>query len=251
MIQVFALDFDGVICDALLESILVTWNGYYEKSLADFSNAGLLAIPLSFINRFIWCRKFSRHLGHFFVSLLDPMPPVRDQQAFDAFYQSIQPDDIRRFTQNVSSYRDLARQQKTEQWLSYHRLYPGVSRFLTTVTSPIYIVTAKDAQAVFALLDYAGITFPFEHIYGEQQEKTSALRAIQQREEVKSSEVFFVDDNLPNIMAARQAGYNASWAIWGYNTPDHFLLAQRQAIPSLSLKDFLQLHERTETLERR
>lgn len=243
MNQILAFDFDGLLCDALSECILVTWNGYYGKSLDDFSDAGLAAIPASFSERFSVCRSFAKHLAHFYVSLLDPLPPIRDQQAFESLYQSLPTDEIHQFTQRVVAYRALVREQKHDLWLGYHRLYPGIAQLLRTAVSPIYIVTAKDANSVFAILEHAGIVIALDHIYGKQQEKNSALKAIQDREEAVASSVCFFDDNLPNVIAAHQAGYSASWATWGYNAPDHFALAQAQAIPSLSLEQFLQLEE--------
>jgi phosphoglycolate phosphatase-like HAD superfamily hydrolase len=242
-VRILVLDFDGLLCDALYESILSVWNGHYEKSLDKFGKAGLEAIPAQFITHFKLCRGYARHLGHFFVSLLDPRPLVRSQQEFERIYRSIPPDDIRRFTEKVSRYRNRVREEKRQVWLSYHHLYPGMADFLTSpFLPPIYIVTAKDADSVAAILAFAGVghAIEYSHIFGEQQEKVRALQIIQQRENAEAADILFFDDSLPNVMEARRAGYNASWAIWGYNVLEHFVLAQAHDIPALNLGEFFQ-----------
>lgn len=239
MKRVLALDFDGLLCDSLAEGVLTTWNGYYEKGLAAFSNAGFAAIPARFIERFTFCRGFARHSGHFFAAFLDPWLPMCSQRDFERVYQAISAHDVHSFVEKVACYRERVRQKRLPTWLSYHHLYPGIARFLSVLTLPTYIVTAKDAASVAMILEYAGIPFAADHIVGSQQEKIGALQTIQQREAIRAADLFFFDDHLPNILTARQAGYTAFWALWGYNVPDHFALAQEQRIPTIDLSTFL------------
>jgi hypothetical protein len=239
MKQVLALDFDGLLCDGLNECVLVTWNGHHGKSLADFSDIGLAAIPPEFIDRFRYCRNFAKHLGHFFVPLLEHTKPICNQHDFEEVYRSIRTKDIHQFVEKVSDYRNLARQGKTEQWLRYHQLYPGMTTFLASITLPTYIVTAKDLDSVIAILKHNNIDFEKSSIFGEQQSKISALCEIKRLENVESIEIDFYDDNLPNIMEAIKHGYNATWATWGYNAKDHFLTAYLHKVPNISLEVFI------------
>jgi FMN phosphatase YigB (HAD superfamily) len=239
MKPVLALDFDGLLCDGLNECVLVTWNGYHGMHLIDFSDEGLARIPIWFIERFKNCRNFAKHLGHFFVPFLERAASIRNQQDFEEVYQSIRSADIQEFVKKVSSYRNWARQEKTEEWLRYHQLYPGMAEFLASVTLPTYIVTAKDANSVIAILKHNGFHLEKRYIFGELQSKIAALREIEHLENIESKDIHFYDDNLPNVMEARQSGYHAIWAIWGYNTEDHFNTASRYNIPSVDLKAFL------------
>lgn len=45
------LDFDGVVCDSLKESLLVVWNGAGGNPPVEFSVQGLLALPSDFVER--------------------------------------------------------------------------------------------------------------------------------------------------------------------------------------------------------
>ncbi len=106
MRKVLALDFEGFICDGLNECLLVTWNGYHEKALSDFSDEGLASLPHEFVERFKYLRNWASHVGHFFVSLLDPPPDISSQEDFNAVYASLPRAVIDLFVEKVMRYRD-------------------------------------------------------------------------------------------------------------------------------------------------
>ena len=112
MKNVLVLDFDGLICDGLKECVLVTWNGHYKKDASLFSDQGLEAIPSVFIERFLECRNFSKHLGHFLVPLVDQTTPFPDQDAFNSVYSSIEPAIVNEFMEKVSAYPKLRINEK-------------------------------------------------------------------------------------------------------------------------------------------
>jgi phosphoglycolate phosphatase-like HAD superfamily hydrolase len=240
MKKVLVLDFDGLICDALKECILVTWNGFYGKGLAEFSDQGLAQIPKSFIERFTLYRNFSKHLGHFLVSLYEEKKIMRTQQEFNEFYATIDQGYIEDFVRKVSDYRNSARNMKRSIWLQYHTLYPGIEGLLQGCSLPMYIITAKDSASVVEILSSRGVAFPHEHVFGEQTAKLFALQAIQRLEQVEQTQIHFFDDNIFNVLEAQAAHYQAYWATWGYNMPEHFHLAQEKRVATLYLRDFVE-----------
>ena len=61
------LDFDGVVCDALVECALVTWLGVHPPDPRRPVSAHAAAMPRSFVERFGLVRAYSRILDHFLV----------------------------------------------------------------------------------------------------------------------------------------------------------------------------------------
>jgi phosphoglycolate phosphatase-like HAD superfamily hydrolase len=106
---------------------------------------------------------------------------------------------------------------------------PGL---LPALKKRLYVVTARDRESVHELLAAHGIAVDPERIYGEQHRKGAALFDIQAREH---AEVYFVDDNLDNVVAAQADGHRAAWALWGYSAPEDRAKAEWLAVPVLSL----------------
>jgi phosphoglycolate phosphatase-like HAD superfamily hydrolase len=239
--QILALDFDGVICDALNECILVTWNGYYDKSLDAFSSQGLATIPEWFIQRFSECRNFAKHLGHFAVSIFDRDTVIKTQGDFERVYLSLDPVEVETFVAKVNNYRALAAKYREADWLAHHTLYPGVRKFLASLEIPLYIVSAKDEGSIKKILANAGIYLQPHRIFGERRKKLPALEIIQDFELVTIKDICFVDDNIMNVIEAKQAGYGAYWADWGYSAPAHIELAKLHGVTDLTLQEFVKM----------
>jgi phosphoglycolate phosphatase-like HAD superfamily hydrolase len=233
--KTFALDFDGVIADGLNECILVTWNGFYGKNINDFSLEGLAKIPNDFVQRFTQCRNFAKHLGHFAVSIFDLSTPIKTQDDYENLYHSLNSIEVENFVESVNRYRAAVRSEQESLWLDFHTLYPSIQSLLKQVDSSIYIVSAKDSDSILKILARSGINIPSDQIFGEQRQKIMALEEIQRRESVYSNEIFFLDDNIMNVIEVKQEGYSAHWASWGYRASHHLELAKQHEISLTSL----------------
>ncbi len=178
------LDFDGVVCDSLKESLLVVWNGAGDNLPVEFSVQGLRALPPDFVERFTRYRPYARHLGHFLVPLLQELPLMRTQEAFEAAYQSLDRARKECFIQAVSQYRQQVRETHPVTWLKMQRCYRGIIPYLSRREGPIYIVTARDQMSVLQLLESKGLILAPEQVLGEQSPKLAALATIAEREQV-------------------------------------------------------------------
>ena len=239
--KTFALDFDGVIADGLNECILVSWNGYYDKHLDDFSLAGLAKVPDWFVERFTHCRNFAKHLGHFAVAILDRDTPIQTQTDYERLYLSLDPLEVESFVAKVNEYRANARTHQESLWLDQHTLYPHIQSFLQGLDAPLYIVSAKDRDSIIKILAKAEIEITSRQVFGEQRNKLIALRAIQQYESVRPEEILFLDDNIINVIDVQQSGYGAYWALWGYQAAHHLELARQHQVATLSLEQLSEL----------
>ena len=99
------------------------------------------------------------------------------------------------------------------------------------------MATARDSTSVRELLGSCGVAIPPDRVYGQQQSKLGALTEIGAREDARAGSIFFIDDSLSNVVAARDAGYTAAWALWGYSAPEHDKEASRLGVPRLTLAD--------------
>lgn len=231
---VLVLDFDGVICDSWRECAFITWAGQHGWSPAEFGAGAFPAIPGAFIQRFLALRGYARNLGHFLVPVLPGSEQISCRADFDRYYAGLAPEVVATFVDRALRFRASVRSRHREQWLAFHALYEGVPGLLSSLSDRLYIVTARDRQSVHALLAVHGIAVSPERIYGERCSKRAALRAIQAREH---AEVYFVDDNLQDVVAVQDNGHRAVWALWGYSASEDRAEANRLGTPVLSLPE--------------
>jgi phosphoglycolate phosphatase-like HAD superfamily hydrolase len=231
--QVLALDFDGVICDSLHECVLVSWNSHFGYAVADFGADGLTRIPQAYLDHFRASRGYARCLGHFLLPLLGGPEVFGSQAEFDAAYRGLPERLVTRFVERAERYRSAVRQHHRRSWLRLHTLYPGVLDVVRHHRP--YLVTARDRESVVELLAAGGVSLDPSRVYGNQVDKRRALADIVDREGISPRELWFVDDNLPTVMAAGRAGFTARWARWGFAAPEHGPLARRLGVPSIDL----------------
>lgn len=239
-ISLLVLDFDGVLADSDYEGLLIAWNGFHHKDLADFSLEGLQTIPQSFAQRFHHCRKFVRHLAHCSVPFYDQTSIIKSTVEFEAIFNSIPQSFVENFVDSVSRYRHLVRQEKMDEWLNSYYLYPGIRDFLRQLSCPFYIVTANDKLSILKILELHQIDLAEKQVLGGQIHKNIALSEIQKTEKIEQNSLCFIDDNIINVLKAKKAGYKVYWATWGYNVAEHHELAEKHTIPSLSLTKFVE-----------
>ena len=227
--RVFALDFDGVICDSLEEGLLVSWNTHTRAPVNAFVEPGLAGVPPEIADRFADCRPFARHLGHWLVPfVVNSVPTSRAE--FAARYDELPGDMVRTFMVAAARYRAQVRRVFPERWLAHHRVQPGLGEL-----TDAYVVTARDHDSVRRILNAHAIGIDHTRIFGSRSDKQDALRTIATREAVEPADVTLVDDNIENCVSAQAAGYSAWWARWGYNTPGDQALAVAHGIPAISI----------------
>jgi phosphoglycolate phosphatase-like HAD superfamily hydrolase len=247
------IDFDGVVCDALVECALVTWLGDpgslgARRNGAGAGSAGRRApdrwrpgstqarrLPRPFLGRFRTVRDYSRTLDHFVVAHLPYADWLRGQCEFDRIFGSLPPDYVGEFTEAASTARRRIRTDEPDFWLGLHTVYPGVGGLLERHAPTTAIVTAKDEASVWDILRWHGLDHTVSQVIGECGRKDEAVRDLCLRRGVEPRGVAFIDDNLTNVRRVATVGVNALWAGWGYHTPDDLGVADRHDIAPLAL----------------
>lgn len=236
-VDVLAIDFDGVVADALQECALVTWIGG-RGPVPGLSGAEQLErVPDAFVERFRRIRNHARSLDHFVVAHEPAADTVDSQAAFDALFSGLEPEYVRTFTSAATAARERLRTGEPDFWLGLHTLYPGMAGLLRRHNGRVVVVTAKDEASVRAILARHGLEHTVREVLGECGDKAAAILGVSARWGVPAGDITFLDDNLTHVRRVAATGARARWALWGYATPEHRAEAERYAVPALHLSE--------------
>ncbi|KAH9550255.1 hypothetical protein CY35_10G062800 [Sphagnum magellanicum] len=138
-------------------------------------------------------------------------------------------------------------------WIAANRFYPGTADSLRFSSSTLYIVTTKQARFAAALLkELAGIDFPADRIYGlGTGPKVAVLKKLQNLPEHQGLTLHFVEDRLATLQNVVKDPELDQWnlylATWGYNT-----LGEREAaatVPRIKILDLPDFCGKLKSLE--
>jgi phosphoglycolate phosphatase-like HAD superfamily hydrolase len=227
--NVFAVDFDGVLCDTASETGATAWRAGARlwpawqgpeppsESLSRFLNlrpvleTGYQAI---FLMRLIY-------LGVDDETIELKFPELCTRLLHETAYSTAELVHLFGQTRDTWIAGDLY------DWLSRHSFYPGViETFAARVeTDPVFILTTKQERFVATLLHSRGIRLPAGHIFGLDADKSKedVLEQLWRRPRFQGARFHFVEDRLQTLI--RIVGRSnlrdvlLYLADWGYNTP--------------------------------
>jgi len=226
---ILALDFDGVLCDGLVEYFQTAWRAYCQ--LFDQTPN---TPPDGLAERFYPLRPVIE-TGWEMPLLLHALQQGVDDGAVLDHWQSVV-QEILQETQvlpdvamaAVDGVRDRWIQSDLEGWLSLHRCYPGViERLQGAIAAGVFplIISTKEGRFIQALLAQAGVELPREQIIGKeiQQPKTTTLKQLQANPPTAAAQpIWFIEDRLKTLDKVQaDATLNEVTlflADWGYNT---------------------------------
>lgn len=249
--KILALDFDGVICDGLLEYFQTTKRSY-DKIWANHSSLNLD----NFANHFYQLRPVietgwempillrSLVLGYSVSQIeenwLEICSQIIQQETLDKKYLMEQLDGV----------RDNWIETDLENWLKLHRFYPGILERLAQIidsSTQLYIVTTKEGRFVKQLLQQQGLEIPEKNIFGKEvkQPKYETLRHLLRENSAQSDQLWFVEDLLKTLQTVHQqpdlTEVKLFLADWGYNLPKtRNLIQEDTTIYLLSLEKLSQ-----------
>jgi phosphoglycolate phosphatase-like HAD superfamily hydrolase len=256
---ILALDFDGVLCDGMLEYFQTSWRTYCQIWKPERQTP-----PEDFEPRFYRLRPVVE-IGWEMPILLRAMvlgvPEEKILQDWSAVAQEIiesEKLDTADIGKKVDAVRDEWIVTDLDGWLGLHRFYPGVIERLhrmlsaaqaSPLESPtvLFIVTTKEGRFVKQLLQQQGIQLPDERIIGKETKrpKHQTLRQLIEACTGEGVRLWFVEDRLKTLqLVEQQADLNdvrLYLADWGYNTTAHQEAARNDPrIQLLSLSEFVQ-----------
>ncbi|KAM6601113.1 hypothetical protein CsatA_020722 [Cannabis sativa] len=261
--DLYALDFDGVLCDSCGETALsavkaakVRWPGLFDNVDSTLENwivdqmvtvrpvvetgyETLLLVRLLLETRIPSIRKSSVSEGLTVEGILDN-------------WLKLKPVIMEEWDENREILIDLFGKVRDEwlendfhTWIGANRFYPGVPDALKFASSRIFIVTTKQGRFAEALLrELAGVTLPPERIFGlGTGPKVEVLKQLQKKPEHQGMKLHFVEDRLATlknvIKEPELDGWNLYLVDWGYNTQkEREEAASIPRIRLLELSDF-------------
>lgn len=254
--DILALDFDGVICDGLIEYFQTAWSAYCQiwQPTDTTPPEGLAEqfYPLRPVIETGW------EMPVLLRSLLRQTPAEDILQDWPNMAASLVKEegvDPKALAKAVDGSRDLWIQTDLDHWLSQHRFYPGMldwlGKYLQSSTHTV-IISTKEGRFIQKLLAQQHIDIPPHHIYGKEvkRPKYETLRLVM--EDVQSSQmppedknplkVVFIEDRLNALqLVAEQPDLShvqLYLADWGYNTrADRSKVNEIDGIELLSLAD--------------
>jgi phosphoglycolate phosphatase-like HAD superfamily hydrolase len=225
---ILALDFDGVVCDGLIEYFEVAWRTYCQIwSPANDTPPDDLAL------RFYRLRPVIETGWEMPILIKALIEGFNDDQILQSWTtitpQILAADNLeaKAVSTKLDHLRDEWIQTDLNGWLSLHRFYPGViERLKITLESEVqlYIVTTKEGRFVKQLLQQEGVNLPPENIFGKEvkRPKYETLRELIEKANIQNVSLWFVEDRLKTLQLVQQQSdlnhVQLFLADWGYNT---------------------------------
>lgn len=247
--QILALDFDGVICNGLLEYFQTTKSTYtqiWTEPPSDFLD--------NFANSFYQLRSVIE-TGWEMPILLRALVLGFDQNQIQDNWTNLCQKILESNNLNkqvlitqLDEVRDNWIHSDLEGWLKLHQFYPGVIKKISEViisSTLLYIVTTKEGRFVQQLLEKQGVELPRKNILGKEvnQPKYKILRQLIQDNPQFDNQLWFVEDLLKTLHKVQEQSdlkeVKLFLANWGFNTSkNHDLARSNPGINLLSLEQF-------------
>jgi phosphoglycolate phosphatase-like HAD superfamily hydrolase len=243
-----ALDFDGVLCDGLMEYFQTSWRAY--RQIWSYPEA---APPSGLAEQFYRLRPVVETGWEMPVVLQALLSGISEDEILTQWVTIAPP--IAQATgltpleigNQVDQIRDAWIANDLESWLALHRFYPGVIDRLQHL-SPVQpvIITTKEERFVIQLLQQQGMEFPPAQIFGKslKQPKSQTLQnLIQELSQDNVPVIWFIEDRLKTLQSVslkpELSEVRLFLADWGYNTAIDRDIAHRDPkIHLLSLATF-------------
>lgn len=225
--RIFALDFDGVLCDSALETGLSGWRGGREiwpewddsppeacldqfVRLRPILETGYQAILLM---RTIWMDTPAEEIRENF--------PILCAELMDQ--TGLSPDLLVRI---FGKARDRWLRDSPDDWLARNSFYPGTLNALRRALKihQVFIITTKQERFVHALLSDRGIELPSSALFGLDtgKSKEQILLELHGRENFTDIPICFIEDRLDTLRRIAESeslsGVRLRLADWGYVT---------------------------------
>lgn len=256
--DLYALDFDGVLCDSCGESSLsavkaarVRWPGLFVgvdsaleewivdqmhivRPVVETGYENLLLVRLLLETKMPSIRKSSVAEGLTVDGILESWGKIKPviMEAWDE-------GDKDALIDLFGKVRDDWINNDLTTWIGANRFYPGVSDALKFASSKIYIVTTKQGRFAEALLrEIAGVIIPPERIYAlGSGPKVEVLKLLQNKPEHQGLKLHFVEDRLATLKNVIKEPELDKWNLylsnWGYNTEKE--RAEAESIPRIQV----------------
>lgn len=245
----FALDFDGVICDSAVETAITAW----KAAQVIWTNMEDQPITDMHIQAF---RELRPHLEFGYEAILimrllqQGADTVELTRNYHPHLDSLIDDDnlsIDALKDAFGQTRDREIQQDEAAWITSNPLFTGIAEKLKTLEqNDWFIITTKQERFVKHILQSNNIYLDSSRIYGldRKLDKQTVLKQLKMWHPERP--VTFIEDRLPTLLAVLKnpnlQKIKVQLADWGYNTAAERKVAQDRKIEVIAKDQFLRGH---------
>jgi len=245
--RIYALDFDGVICDSAVETAVAGWKAG-QQLWDDYTTA--LPTP-DLIEQFRQIRPAMEtgyeailiirllHKKHTVESILenysDKLKEIINQSSLD----------IDALKKIFGETRDQWINNDLNDWVAMNPLFSGVTKKLQNLGKQNiwYIITTKQERFVKHILTANHIQLSDSRIFGLDRKKSKETILVELISKHPDMEIAFIEDRLPtlfNVINNRKLStVKLFFALWGYNTQQDKSQAEKESIESIQIDAFL------------
>jgi len=238
----YLVDFDGVICDSRFECMVTSHVAHRRLFSARNMPFDASVIAPDAAEQFIHYRYLARTAREFALlwDLIDTRTEINDEQWIRTRAHA---DEARLLQFHDAFYATRYQWMEMDMagWLKIHQLYPGLKNNLVKwlAQDRAHIVSSKDSRSILALLRHHDIDLPESLVGGcEGGDKNEHFRRLR---ETAGRDMAFIDDNLENLITARENGITGYLASWGYTSADIVDAARLEGFSILTLPTVEQL----------
>ncbi|MEO1400752.1 MAG: HAD family hydrolase [Cyanobacteria bacterium J06635_1] len=252
--DVIAFDFDGVICDGLIEYFQTAWQAYCQ--LLSPANP---TPPEGLAARFYKLRPVIETGWEMPMILKAVLDGYSDADIIDQWPEMAKPWltaanlSPKTVANAVDGVRDRWIQADLDGWLGQHQFYSGLLGVLKGAIStlPTYIVSTKESRFIQKLLHQHGVDIDPRQIFGKdvKRPKYETLRLLLEQHAASAPPtLWFIEDRIKALQAVKQqpdlTDVNLFLADWGYNLEsDRQTAREDNRIHLLSLERVVQEFE--------
>jgi phosphoglycolate phosphatase-like HAD superfamily hydrolase len=246
--KLYALDFDGVICDSAVETAIAGW-----KVATQLWSDMPAQIPADILKQFRQVRPIME-TGYESTLIVRMLFEGLDADSLmAAFHHQIEALMIRdeltadELKQAFGDTRDAWIQADFDNWIEMNPLFDGVAEKLSKIDlAQSVIITTKQERFVDHILSANQIHFPVEQIFGMDRNLSKQQILTDLSADKPDAEILFVEDRLPTLINVitdeRLDHVQLLLADWGYNTAqDKDSASQIKRIKTIGLEAFQQL----------
>jgi len=232
--DVWAFDFDGVVCDSVGESSLSAWKAAVKKWPDIFGTPEAETKRESVMDGMRLVRPVVETGYENLVQVRCLLEGVSPEDMLSHWHTML-PEymdkwglDRQELVELFGSTRDAWMKEDLQGWLAPNRIYPGVPQVLRALLDghETYIVTTKQERFTEALLrDMAKVPLPLDRIFSQTvsgRPKSEVLLKLAERHPRAS--YHFVEDKMGTLEKVCKVPELEGWQLylvdWGYNTAE-------------------------------
>ena len=245
---IYALDFDGVICDSAVETGITGWKA--ANVLWDDMPEDLPPQPL--IDQFRHVRPIIE-TGYEAILVMRMLYEGEKLNAIFTGFSLKKEEMVEKSGKNTDFLKKLFGETRDawilaslDEWVRMNPLFPGIAEKLRILDKqgPWYIVTTKQERFVTRILEFNHIQLPEHRIFGLDRNRSKEETLIELLHHHPGEIIYFVEDRLPTLLKVLQndklENIKLFFAAWGYNTAQDKLDAEQHPIKSQDIENFLQ-----------